>query len=136
MMNFQLNVVPTAQYLIIFKLCAIVYQIISYGEASYLFSVLSPVPKPRVLRSSDFHLFSVPRIKTHAETRAFSVTVPTLWNSLPGHDKTSNSIVSFRHHLKTHLFNFAYPSCVFTASDHLLMEFASYLDYEIAYPLY
>jgi len=63
-----------------------------------------------VLRSSDFHLLSVPGVKTHAGTRAFSVAVPTVWNSLSEHIKSSNSIVSFRRHLKTHLFRLAYPS--------------------------
>ena len=49
-------------------------------------------------------------VKLYAGTRAFSVAVPTLWNSLSEHVKSSNSIVSFRHHLKTHLFRLAYPS--------------------------
>jgi len=52
------------------------------------------------LRSSGFHLLSVPRIKPHAGTRAFSNAVPTLCNWLPEHVKSSNGIVSFRHHLK------------------------------------
>ena len=63
--------------------------------------------QPREFRSSGFHLLSFPQVKTHTGTRAFSVAVPTLWNSLPD---SSNSIVSFRHHLKTHLFRLADPS--------------------------
>ena len=59
----------------------------------------------RELRSSVFHLLSVPRVKTHAGTGAFSVAVATLWNSLSEHVKSPNSIVSFRHPLKTHLFS-------------------------------
>jgi len=43
------------------------------GEPSYVFSMLSLKPKPRELRSSGFHLFSVPGVKTHTGTRAFSV---------------------------------------------------------------
>ena len=95
---------------IIFKLCTIAYQTLSSGETSYLFSMFALAPKPRELTSSSFHLLSVPSVKTHIETRAFSVAVPTLWNTLPEHVESSNSIVSFRHHLKTHLFSLAYPS--------------------------
>jgi len=67
------------QSLIIFKLCTIAYQTLYSWEPSYLFSVHSLPPKPRELRSSGFHLFSVLRIKTHTGTRAFSVAIPTLW---------------------------------------------------------
>ena len=55
----------------------------------------------RVLRSTGFHLLSDCWVKTHSGTRAFSVAVPILWNSLPRHVKSSNSIVSFQYYLKT-----------------------------------
>ena len=100
----------TVQSRIIFKLGTIAYQTLSSGEPSYLFSMLSLVSKPRQLRSSGFYLLSVPGVKTHARTRAFLVAVPTLWNLLPEHIKPSNSIVSFRHYLKTQPFRLAYPS--------------------------
>ena len=103
---------------IIFKLCTVAYQILSSGESSYLFSMLSLAPKTRELHPSGFHLLSVPRVKTHAGTRAFSVAVPTLWNSLSEHVTSSNSIVSFRHHLNTHLFRNAYHSYVSLPHDH------------------
>ena len=57
-----------------------VYQTLSSGEPSYLFSMLSLAPKAQKLRSSGFHLLSVARVKTHAGTRAFLVAVHTLWN--------------------------------------------------------
>jgi len=72
--------------------------------------MLSLLRQPRELRSSGFHLLSVPRVKTHGGKHAFSVAVPTIWNSLSEHVKSSNNIVSFRHHLETHLFRLAYPS--------------------------
>jgi len=40
----------------------------------------SLAPKPRELCLSGFHL-SVPRFKTNTGNRAFSVAVPTLWNT-------------------------------------------------------
>jgi len=95
---------------IIFKLCTIAYQTISSGEPSRLFFTLSLAPKPRELRSFGFHLLSVPIVKTHAVTCAFSIVVRTLWNSPPERVKSTNSKVSFRHHLKIHLFRLAYRS--------------------------
>ena len=47
-----------------------------------------------------FHLLSAPRVKTRTGIHGFSVPVPTLWNSLSEHVKSSSSIFSFRHHLK------------------------------------
>ena len=53
---------------IISELCTVVYKTVSNGEPSFLFSMLSLVPKPRQLRSSGFHLFSVRRVKTDVGT--------------------------------------------------------------------
>ena len=49
--------------------------ILLFRRTSCLFSMLSLSPKPRELRLSGFHLLSVPRVKTHAGTYAFSVAV-------------------------------------------------------------
>jgi len=88
---------------IIFKLyCTIAYHTLSSGKPTYLFVMLSLSLKLRELRSSGFHLLSVPRVKPHAGTRPLSVAVPTLWNSLSERVTSSNSIDSFRYHLKTH----------------------------------
>ena len=114
---------------IIFTRCTSAYQTLTSREPSYLFSMLPLAPKPRELRSSGFHLLSVPRVKTDAGTRPFSIVVPTVWNSLCEYVKSSNSIVSFCHHLKTHPFRLAYPSQLSTTSDQLLMNFALYLKY-------
>jgi len=85
---------------------------------------------PRELHSSGFHLLSVPRSKTHADSRAFSVAVPTLWNWLLERVKSSNSIASFHEYLQTHLSDLLTPPHVSTAHDHLLVNFASFLDYD------
>jgi len=99
----SLHLLPVHSHTI-FKLCTIAYQSLSSGEPSYLFSMLSLTAKPRELHSSGFHSLPVPRVKTHAGIYAFSVAVPTVWNSLSEHVKSSNSRVSFHHHLKIHLF--------------------------------
>ena len=42
-------------------------------------------------------------------TRAFAVGAPTLWNMLPSSVKSVENIAKFRRHLKTYLYNLAYP---------------------------
>ena len=103
---------------IIFHLCAIAYQTVSFGEPSYLLSIISLAPEPRVCR---YHLFSVPGLK-----HTLPIAVYTPWNS-PPELNTSISIVYFRHYLKTHLSRHTYASFVFIASNNVLMNFASNL---------
>ena len=94
------SLVPCSISDLIFKFCIIAYQTFSSEEPSYLFCMLSPASKLRGLRSTGFHFLSVPTVKTHAGARDFSDAVPTLWNSLHEHVKSSNSIFSFRYHLE------------------------------------
>jgi len=106
------NAVPLLKFLhwlhvqshIIFKLCSIAYQTLSSEEPSYLFSMLSLTPKPREFRSSVFFTSVCSQGKIQAGTRVIFSCRAYFWNSLPEHVKSSNSIVSFRHHLKTHHF--------------------------------
>ena len=66
------------RYRIIFKICTITYQALSTKQPAYLHSMLTPARQPRQLRSSGSGLLYVPRFKTNAGTRAFSVAAPTL----------------------------------------------------------
>ncbi|KAK2194224.1 hypothetical protein NP493_1g02007 [Ridgeia piscesae] len=99
------------QYRIIFKMCTIAYQALSSTQPAYLNSMLIPSRNSRQLRSTSSNPLYIPRVKTKAGTRAFSVAVPTVWNSLPAsvNQKVINIIASFRRRLKTYLFNAAYP---------------------------
>ena len=96
-------------YRIIFKMCTIAYQALSSTQPAYLNSMLTPTRNSRQLRSTSSNPLHIPRVKTKAGTRAFSVAAPTVWNSLPASVKSQGNIVSFRRHLKTYLFNAAYP---------------------------
>ena len=63
----------------------------------------------RSLRSSDSRLLVVPKSKlVSAGDRAFSVTAPKLWNSLPGEVRYLTNVDTFKNALKTHLFREAY----------------------------
>ena len=96
-------------YRIIFKICTISYQALASKQPTYLNSMLTPARNSREQRSTSSNPLYIPRVKTKAGTRAFSVAAPTLWNSLPVSVKSEGNIVSFRRRLKTYLFNAAYP---------------------------
>ena len=49
---------------------------------TYLHSLLTPVRKPLLLRSSSSDLSFFPEINSNIGTRDFSVAAPTLWDKL------------------------------------------------------
>ena len=98
---------------VIFKICTIAYQALSSTQPAYINSILTPARNSRQLRSTSSNPLNIPRVKTKAGTRAFSVAAPTVWNSLPASVKSEGNIVSFRRRLKTYLVNAAYPPCLF-----------------------
>ena len=106
----------TVHYRIIFKICTIAYQALSSTQSAYLNSMLTPARHSRQLRSTSSNPLYIPRVKTKARTRAFSVVTPTVWNSLPANVKSEGNIVSFCQRLKTYLFNAAYPPYSLLAS--------------------
>ena len=80
-------------YRIIFKICTIAYQALSSTQPAYLNSMLTPTRNSRQLRSTSSNPLYIPRVKTKAGTRAFSVAAPTVWNSLPARVKSQGNIV-------------------------------------------
>ena len=70
-------------YRIIFKICTIAYQALSSTQPAYLNSMLTPARNSRQLCSTSSNPLYIPRVKTNARTRAFSVAASTVWNSLP-----------------------------------------------------
>ena len=63
----------------------------------------------RNLRSADQCLLVVPRYNMEGYgRRAFSVSGPALWNSLPENIRQSDTLAKFKALLKTHLFKLAY----------------------------
>ena len=93
-----------------FKLCCTTYQVMSNQQPHYLFSMLSPADTSRGLRSSSHGNLKVPRVKTNFGSRAFSVSGPVTWNSLPTHVKLSKSFLLFHRSLKSHFFNQVFPT--------------------------
>jgi len=60
--------------------------------------------QPWALRSSDALLLVVPRIHTKLAHRTFAVAAPSTWNFVPADIRLCENILTFKRHLKTHLF--------------------------------
>ena len=71
---------------------------------SYLQNLVSDHHPIRQLRSSSDHLFSKPAVTSSFASRAFSVSVPTEWNSLKPDLHSVESLGSFKSQLKSTLF--------------------------------
>ncbi|KAK2164500.1 hypothetical protein NP493_1413g00004 [Ridgeia piscesae] len=96
------------QYRIILKISTRAYQALSSTQPAYLNSMFAPARHSRQLQSVISNPLSIPRVKTKAGIRAFSVAAPTLWNSPPANVILEGNIVLFRRRLKTYLFKAAY----------------------------
>ena len=74
----------------------------------YICDLLQPYTPPRKLRSSANHDLIIPTTNLKYGSRMFSVAAPRCWNMLPRELKSTQSLTSFKHSLKTHLFQEAY----------------------------
>ena len=52
----------------------------------------------------------IPKASNSIRTMAFAVGAPTIWNILPSSVKSVENTATFRRHLKTYIYNLAYPS--------------------------
>ena len=68
---------------ILYKTALLTFKTISNQQPTYLSSFLIPHKPSRCLRSSNLNYLTVPRVSTALQSRAFSVSAPHLWNSLP-----------------------------------------------------
>ena len=90
-----------------YKISSICFKSVVGIGPQYLTDLLHQyIPRRPLRSSSDSRLLCVPRVstKTFGE-RSFSYIGPTSWNHLPFDLRHSKSLSTFRHSLKTHLFN-------------------------------
>ncbi len=92
-----------------FKILLIVFKILHGLALAYLSELLHVHTPVRALRSSNQVLLDVPRARLkNKDDRAFSVVAPNLWNRLPVHIRTAQSVGIFKSFLKTHLNSLAF----------------------------
>jgi len=94
---------------VIYKLSVLTYKALHTGQPCYLADLVELYRPSRALRSTNSHLLAVPSCpKCSFASRAFCVSSPNNWNSLPLHIRSSDSLATFQSRLKSHLFASAY----------------------------
>ena len=82
----------------------ITYKALKTGQPVYLRDLLHYHQPARTLRSSSQILLYQPAARINFQSKAFSITAPTVWNSLSSSTKSFTTISTFKVHLKTELF--------------------------------
>ena len=96
----QLHWLPV-KYRIDFKIAVLTYKLRTNSEPMYLSNLISICESRRFLRSADAQLLQTPRVRTVIGSRAFRSASPMIWNALPRDLRSSQSLQTFRHKLKT-----------------------------------
>ena len=96
------------KYRVQFKILTMAYKAMHSEGPAYISDMLVPYNPGRSLRSGGQLLLHVPKTRTLAGDRAFSVAAPTLWNALPLTIRQAPSSEAFKRNLKTHLFSLAF----------------------------
>jgi len=99
----ELHWLPTESR-IKFKLCVLMYRVSRGTAPLYLRELCKPCTDSR-LRSKSRGDFSTPRIHLRFTDKAFAVSAPSAWNSLPIDIRDFSSEATFKKHLKTFLFH-------------------------------
>jgi hypothetical protein len=102
---------------ITFKVAVLTYRALHGTAPRYLSSQLTRIadaPNRRSLRSTASDQLIVPRCRLQSiGNRSFPIAAATIWNELPAHITSAESLPIFRQRLKTHLFRLSYPNILF-----------------------
>jgi len=96
------------EYRIQHKIATLTFKVRFHRQPNYLHELITTYTPNRPLRSSDAGLLAVPRTSTTTADRAFRVTAPRIWNSLPETIRSATSVSQFTRRLKSHLFSVAF----------------------------
>lgn len=91
-----------------YKVAVITYKTRHTGVPAYMASLINDYIPSRTLRSSDQFLLVSPAVKLALSHKAFSVTAPVVWNSLPYECRSAQTLATFTRLLKTKLYATAY----------------------------
>ena len=87
-----------------FKIATMTHKAIHTGNPPYLANLVQWHMPCRTLRSASANLLSVTRCNISFGARGFRSAAPTIWNSLPSHVRSCETLTTFRCHLKSHFF--------------------------------
>ena len=91
-----------------FKLCLIIWKTFHTAHPPYLSELITHYRPSRALPSSNTNLLARPSGIADFTSRAFSVSAPSTWNSLPAHIHSVDKLSTFKRQLKSHLFQSAF----------------------------
>ena len=92
-----------------FKIATLTFKVLKFQQPAHIYDLIAPYIPPRSLRSSNKNLLIVPDIRSEMGRRSFSFASPSIWNSLPQHIRSSDSLTAFRGLLKTFLYQKSLP---------------------------
>ena len=93
---------------IVYKTLLITFKAMNSCAPTYI-SELLVRRKNKGTRQDNKLLLEIPKIKTKSfRNRAFPISAPTLWNTLPADVRSLTSTEPFKQKLKTHIFRLAY----------------------------
>ena len=98
------------KYRVHFKICLLTYMALHEELPVYLRSLIATSLPSCSLRSNRRITLSIPRTKTNTGARALSLWARSLWNNLSIYVRSATQVATSRRHLKTYLFNLAFPS--------------------------
>ena len=93
------------RYRIDFKIATLVYKVRSSSQPVYLSSFIPDYASIRSLRSTGTHILHTLHVKTAVGSRAFTLSAPEVWSSLPDDIRDRTTLLTFRRKLKTFYFN-------------------------------
>ena len=105
----QLHWLPIRQR-ITYKISLITYKTRTTGTPTYLFNLIHDYIPTRTLRSSNKLLLTIPQMSLAMSAKSFSLSSPSVWNSLPYSCRSTKTVTTFKRALKTELFAIAYGS--------------------------
>ena len=88
-------------------LCLTISKTLHTCQPLGLSKLISHYLPSRSVRSSNTNLLP-PGITSNFSSRAFSVSAPSTWNSLPAHIRSIDTLSTFKRHVKFHLFQSAF----------------------------
>jgi len=96
----------------IFSLCLLTWKTLHTAHPPYLSELITHyLQSGRALRSSNTNFLARPTgITRNFTSRAFSVSAPSTWNSLPTNVRSLDKLSTFKRQLKSHIFQFAFAA--------------------------
>ena len=86
----------------------LVFKIREVKQPMYLAELIEDYKPVRELCSTSRLLLKEPCIKITTGQRSFHFAAAKIWNGLPDHSRSVNSLETFKKHLKTHLHTLSY----------------------------